>query len=238
METNGSLEEGEGGIELVADNLLVRLRNEIMNGELAPGAKISEPEVARRHGVSRAPLREALRRLEERGLVTRMPRLGARVVVLSPESIQQIFLMREAIEGMAAREAAKHITDSEIALLRAQLEHQRDRFSRIGAVEFLTKELDNDFHSAIAHASRNEFLIRFLCEDYRDLINLCRLKQRRNEARGQRALIEHSRIVDALEERDPDLAELMMRRHVAAARRGMISMELGSTESAAKTRPG
>ncbi|SDV48728.1 GntR family transcriptional regulator [Chitinasiproducens palmae] len=221
MKTEQAEMDGQGGLELVADSVLSRLREGIMAGDLAPGAKISEPEVARRLGVSRAPLREALRRLEERGLVTRTPRLGARVVVLSPEKIQQIFVVREAIEGMAARLAATHITDDEIVRLRAQLEHQRARSSQIGAVQFLTKELDNDFHSTIVEASRNEFLIRALREDYRDLINLCRVHQRHIEARAHRALVEHSRIVDALEERDPDLAELMMRRHVASARKGM-----------------
>lgn len=230
MEVNANL-DAESGFEPIADSVLERLRDEILSGDLEPGEKISEPEVARRLGVSRAPLREALRRLEERGLVTRIPRLGARVVVLSPERIEQILVLREAIEGMAAREAAKHITDEEIAELRAQHEHRRERSSEIGVVEYLTKELNGDFHIAIVKASRNEFLIRFLCEDYRDLIQLCRRQQRKVETRAARASHEHSRIIDALEERDAELAELLMRRHIAAGRRSMISQELSGSET-------
>lgn len=213
--------EREGDWKPVSDNVLSQLSEAILNGDLSPGAKISEPEIARQFGVSRAPLREAIRRLEERSLVTRAPRLGARVVVLTPERIQQIFIVREAIEGMAAREAAQNITDEEITRLRAQLEYQRVRSAQIGAVAYLTKELENDFHSTIVRASRNEFLIKFLCEDYRSLIDLCRREQRHIPERARGALIEHSRIVDALEERDPELAEWMMRRHIAAARKGL-----------------
>ncbi len=211
--------------EPVADNVLARLREAILRGELLAGAKISEPEIARQYGVSRAPLREAIRRLEERGLVTRTPRLGARVVVLSPNSVRQIFMVREAMEGLAASEAARHITDEEIRKLRGQLELQRKRTAEIGPAPYLTKELDNDFHATIVRASHNAFLIKFLCEDYRDLIELCRQRQRSMPGRANRALIEHQRIVDALEDRDPELAELMIRRHIVAARR---ALEAGS----------
>jgi DNA-binding GntR family transcriptional regulator len=215
------LDAAAGDWQPVADNVLEQLSRAIVQGELAPGAKISEPEVARRLGISRAPLREAMRRLEERKLVTRAPRLGARVVVLSPERIQQIFVVREAIEGMAAREAATHIADAELVRLRAQLMQQQTRSEQIGAVAYLTRELDTDFHATIVRASGNEFLIKFLCEDYGPLIEMCRRRQRRMPERAQRAWLEHLRIVEALEERDPDLAEIMMRKHIAAARRSL-----------------
>ena len=202
----------------VADSALARLTQVILDGELKAGAKVSEPELARRFGISRAPLREAIRRLEERSVLTRAPRLGARVVVLTPARVEQIFMVREAVEGMIAREAAKSITDAEIARLRDNLARQKARSEEIGFTNFLTRELDSDFHTFIARCSRNEFLIKFLCEDYATLIGLCRRQLRQVPERAYRAFIEHGRIVDALEDRDPDMAEMAMRRHIAASR--------------------
>lgn len=202
----------------VADSTLARLSEAILKGELKPGAKVSEPELARQFGISRAPLREAIRRLEERNVLTRAPRLGARVVVLSPERVQQIFVVREAVEGMIAREAAKSISDDEIAYLRDSLARQKQRSEEIGFSNFLTNELNSDFHTYIARCSRNEFLIKFLCEDYATLIGLCRRHLRQVPDRAYRAFVEHSRIVDALADRDPEMAELAMRRHIAASR--------------------
>lgn len=203
----------------MAETVLERLRDAIVSGELSPGAKISEPEMARRFGISRAPLREAIRRLEQRNLVTHVPRQGVRVVELSPERIRQVFVIREAIEGMAAREAALRITDAEIAFLRDSLARQRAQFES-GEAGTAPQRLafDTDYHSAIVRASGNEFLVKFLSEDYHALIELCRRRQRRRPARVERSLHEHLRVIDALADHDAELAELMMRRHIAAAR--------------------
>lgn len=208
--------------EPVSDSVLSRLSDAIMSGELKPGAKISEPEVSKRYGISRAPLREAIRRLEERNLVSRIPRQGARVVVLSPARIEQIFVIREAVEGMAAREAAQNITPAEVASLQASLERQREAARDSGSHAYPFESLDTDYHAAIARASRNEFLAKFLCEDYQALIEICRRQQRRRPERAHRSLIEHGQIVEALAQRDPDLAEMLMRRHVAAARKDVL----------------
>lgn len=218
-------EEGSepGAWASVADTVLERLKEAILGGELRPGSKISEPEMARRFGISRAPLREAIRRLEERKLVTHVPRQGARVVVLSPERIHQIFVIREAIEGMAAREAALRISAQDLAAMRQGLARQQEALQRPGPHVLPYVDFDTDYHAAIVTASANEFLIKFLSEDYRALIELCRRQQRRREERVQRSLIEHGRIVDALADRDPELAELMMRRHIASARHDMLN---------------
>lgn len=214
-------EEAQGAWEPVADNVLARLRDTILGGDIAPGAKISEPELARQYGVSRAPLRDAIRRLEARGLITRVPRQSARVLVLDAKKVHDIFLFREAIEGMAAREAAVHITQPEIDQLREGLDRQRAATTspRDG---YPFKTLDTDYHSVIVRASRNEFLIKLLSEDYHDLIDLCRRQQRRRPERAERALLEHQRIVDALSDRDPELAELTMRRHIARAKQDIL----------------
>ncbi len=206
----------------VADGVLEQLKNAILSGELKPGAKISEPEMARRFGISRAPLREAIRRLEERKLVTHVPRQGARVTVLSPDRVRQLFVIREGIEGMAAREAALHISEQEIAWLRNSLRRQAEQLAD-PAADVPRTNFDTDYHAAIVRSSGNEFLIKFLGEDYHPLIELCRSRQRRRPERVLRSLHEHTRIVDALADRDADLAEILMRRHIASAREDVLN---------------
>ena len=91
------------------------LSSAIVSGEIAPGAKLSEPAIARRFGVSRAPVREAIRRLQERGLVTYVANQGARVAEPSAAEFLALLDVREATEGMAARLAAESMSEAEIA---------------------------------------------------------------------------------------------------------------------------
>src|SRR5580693_4913743 len=92
----------------LAEQMFSRLSAAILAGELAPGAKISEPALAKQYGVSRGPLREALHRLQERKLITRSPNQGPRVVRPSAAALAELFVVREALEGMAARLVASH----------------------------------------------------------------------------------------------------------------------------------
>src|SRR3954468_24747881 len=111
----------------LAERLFRELGEAIVRGDLAPGSKISEPSLARRYGVSRGPLREALHRLQERKLITRSANQGARVVQLSAQGLAEIFTVREALEGIAAREAATKATPEEReALTQALLRHRAE----------------------------------------------------------------------------------------------------------------
>ena len=93
-----------------SENLTEYLVEAIVNGELAPGSKISEPELAKRFEVSRGPLREAIMRVEGLGLIERIPHVGARVITFSADKLLELYAVREALEGMAARLAARHIS--------------------------------------------------------------------------------------------------------------------------------
>ncbi|MEW8384352.1 MAG: GntR family transcriptional regulator, partial [Candidatus Thiodiazotropha taylori] len=106
----------------LTERLFDALQRAIVEGEIPQGSKISEPELARQHGVSRGSLREAMARLEVRKLVERKPNLGARVVTLSYEQLIEIFQLREALEGMAARLAAQNMTEIEIEELQKLLD--------------------------------------------------------------------------------------------------------------------
>lgn len=203
-----------------SDRVFDQLSEAIVAGELLPGAKISEPDLAIRFGVSRAPLREAIRRLEERKLVSRVAHQGARVAVLSAARISEIYMVREALEGVAAREAAHRMSHEDVGQLRALLSSHEHSFGgdddtyRMGSA-------DEDFHFRIIRASGNATLIALLLGEYYALIRMFRRQHRQVAGRARRALVEHHRITDALADRDAELAEFLMRRHIAAARTGI-----------------
>jgi DNA-binding GntR family transcriptional regulator len=214
--------DGSEGVDVqgtLAQQLFQRLSTAILQGELPLGSKISEPVLAQRYGVSRGPLREALHRLQERHLITRSANQGARVVEATPEMLASIFAVREVLEGLAAREAARRMTERDIASLRAVVARHEaglaglrpDQHNALGAA-------DQDFHFRIAQSSGNPMLIGLLCDELYPLLRLYR-SRRDNPALRARALVEHQRILAAIEEHDAELAELLMRRHIASAGR-------------------
>ncbi|MBJ6988422.1 MULTISPECIES: GntR family transcriptional regulator [unclassified Devosia] len=210
---------------LLTDQLFEQLSEAIVLGTFAPGAKLSEPRLAAQYGVSRGPLREAIRRLEERKLVTRAPRQGVRVVVPTPSDALELFTIREVLEGLAARQAAEHATDAEINELRAMLQRHRGALSEPDALVYWQATANSDFHFMIARVGRNQHLFDLLCGEYYTLFRLYRMQHRIVPGRAQRALAEHERIVEAVADRDVELAELLMRRHIASARKGLISSQ-------------
>lgn len=208
---------------LLTDQLFEQLSEAIVLGTFAAGTKLSEPRLAAQYGVSRGPLREAIRRLEERKLVTRAPRQGVRVVAPTPGDALELFAIREVLEGLAARQAAENATDAEIADLRAMLAHHRDALSKPDAMVYWQATANSDFHFMIARMGRNQHLFDLLCGEYYTLFRLYRMQHRIVPGRAQRALAEHERIMEAIADRDGELAEILMRRHIASAKVGPIA---------------
>ena len=202
----------------IPDRVFSLIKEAIVEGDIAAGSKISEPELARTYGISRGPLREAIGRLEACGLVVRRPNVGARVVTLSSDQLIEIFHIREALEGMAARLAAQSMDDEEIAELRELLEQHGEQIERDSEHAYFQREGDLDFHYRIVQGSHNTHMIELLCNDLYHLVRLYRYQFGMSSKRGQRAFIEHGHIVDAIERRDPEMAELMMRAHIRASR--------------------
>ena len=219
-------DEPAAGERTLAQQLFRRISEAIIQGEFPAGSKISEPALAARYGVSRGPLREALYRLQERRLVTRVPHVGARVAPLELGVLQEIFIAREALEGMAAREAARNGTAEELAAIRAA----HDAFvlaHTTGQAEprsYIRGTADADFHFLVAQASHNPTLITLLCTDLDLLLRFYRAQMQHLVGRVPRVLVEHARIVEAIEERDQEMAEFHMRRHIAAARQALSAL--------------
>jgi DNA-binding GntR family transcriptional regulator len=195
---------------LSVQRLFDLLVDEIVTGRFPPGGKLNEPELARRFGISRGPLREAIRRLEERQLVRCTPNAGARVAVHTPEEIIEAYEIREALEGMAARLAATNMSDEERVGLRRAFEGEKTRGKSGG--------YQADFHMHIVRGSHNARLIRMLNEDYYRLFKLWRTSCRWLRFGGEATWNDHERILDAIEHRDAECAEILMRRHIARLR--------------------
>ncbi|NNN45165.1 MULTISPECIES: GntR family transcriptional regulator [unclassified Vibrio] len=202
-----------------SESLTEFLIEAIVAGEMVPGSKISEPELAKHFQVSRGPLREALMRVEGLGLIERIPHVGARVIQFSREKLLDLYAVREALEGMAARLAARHITDMELAGLETLLSTHSKHIDQVDGASYFHQQGDFDFHYRIIQASRNSQLIALLCDELYHLLRMYRYQSPRAHSRPVEALEEHKFILQAIRNRDEELAEMLMRRHVAYSRR-------------------
>lgn len=193
------------------------IRDGILSGELARGQRLREEELALRAGVSRTPVREALRRLDAEGLVDFTPNRGARVTAWSEQELDDLYDARALLESHCARLAAGRITVDELAGL-ADLAAQMHRLTRKGpdAADELTA-LNGRFHRAIAKASRNAQL-EAMVRGVMDVPLVYRTFQRYTPQRLQASSFQHNELVEALRAEDADWAEALMRAHILAAR--------------------
>jgi DNA-binding GntR family transcriptional regulator len=210
--------------DTLADKATHRLAQSIVTGELAQGQKLNEAELAERFGMGRGPLREALRHLEGMRLVTRIPNAGVRVVVLDRKTLSDLYAVREALEGMACRIAATQMSDDEIEQLRKLLDVHEAQIRKQGGKVYAQKEGDLDFHYQIVRGSRNQMLMDLLGSEQYQLLRMCRYRTSRNAERTGPALQQHRQIVEALAQRDGELAEILMRRHIQGAWQSISEM--------------
>lgn len=204
-----------------ADEAFDCLQTAIVKGDLAPGEKIGEVELCARFNLTRGPLREALGRLESRGLLVRRPHAGVKVVSVSADELMELYRVREAMEGLAARQAAERMTDQEIADLQATLDGHETMIEEARGQAYYQAEGDYDFHHRIATGSRNTKLAQMLLGDLYYMVRMYRYRLSTSSGRPHRALGEHRRIVEAVAQRDGELAEFLMKRHINAARQNI-----------------
>lgn len=204
-----------------ADAVYQALRRGIIHGALVPGERLRSDALASELQVSRTPVREALRKLEAEGLVAQS---GSRLVVraLSEQDLTELFYVREALEGMAARLAAENATPSEIAAIHELLEDM-ETVSRRGDINTL-RRLTGEFHQLVCRAAHNDRLFQLLTS-LLDQVRQIRTSTLYGEGRAAEALQEHRRLLQALEARDGDKAEALAREHrrkTIALRRRML----------------
>jgi DNA-binding GntR family transcriptional regulator len=211
-----------------ADRVFEQIERAIVTGEFAADSRLGEETLAERFGVSRGPLREALRQLEGRGLVVRLPHAGVRVVSLGHADLVELYEVRANLEGLACRLAAQRMTPAEGDALEALLrQHGAEEGVRSGTAYF-QEHGTFDFHFAIARLSKSRRLEKLLCDDLYSLSRLFRFRTGHKPGRPRQAYDDHLQICRALRQGDGELAELLMRRHVETARHELEMMDLSS----------
>jgi DNA-binding GntR family transcriptional regulator len=202
-----------------ADKTFITLRTDIVEGRILAGAKLSEAELSTKYGVSRAVIREAISRLMACHLVERKANVGARVVTLSPEGLIELYQVRESLEGMAARLAAQNMTSEQITDLQSLLDVHAQGVK--DSQSYYQEAGDVDFHYRIIIGSHNSQLITLLTEGIYHLVRMYRVQLGMAGPRVTTAFAEHQHIAQAIANRDAELAEILMRRHITYSRQNI-----------------
>lgn len=194
----------------------------IREGIYRPGTALREEEVAARLGVSRTPVREALGRLQEKGLLEAAPGRGVAVAVLSMPQIFELYAIREALEGIVARYAAHHATEAEIA----NLERINREFSEAAGDARKAARLNREFHARLYEAARNRYL-RQVVEDLQENIALLPDTTFTVEGRTATAAREHNAIIMAMRKRDGEGASALAAEHIQEALKVRLTISPG-----------
>jgi DNA-binding GntR family transcriptional regulator len=199
-----------------------RIRAAIRDGGLAPGARLTEAALAQRLGASRTPVRQAIARLEAEGLLTREPHRG--LVVTRPDHAQvvELYVMREILEGAAARLAAQHGSSTEIAAMAELVAAEAAQFGDAQALATTNQRI----HGLLYLAAHNRYLLRSL-EQLADTMALLPSLLTQG-GRAEQAHAEHGALITALERRDGDAAEAAARSHARAAHRHRLAWLLST----------
>ena len=191
-----------------------KIREDILNGRYKEHDEIRENTLGKELGVSRTPVREALRQLELEGLVTIIPNRGAYVTGISRKDIWDIYAMRSMLEGLCARWASEHITDEQLDKLEEAIllsEFQIKKESGFNASQVAV--LDGQFHAILYEASGSRILSHVLT-DFHNYVKMARVSSVVSEERARKSIREHRQILRAIRERDADMAEQLANEHI------------------------
>ncbi len=191
-----------------------QLKNSILAGEFENGAELREIALSKKLGVSRTPIREALRQLEQEGLVEIYPNRGAYVKGITYKDVEDIFRIRAQLEGLCAEMAVSSITQEqldkldEIILLSKFYEKKKD-------MEHLLK-MDSQFHEVLFESCGSKMLEHQL-KDYHQYVQKARLRSLKRQERAKKSTMEHEEILDAIKARDAQKADELATRHILNA---------------------
>ncbi|MDQ7857710.1 MAG: GntR family transcriptional regulator [Armatimonadota bacterium] len=215
----GTPPAGDGAYRTIREVLFERIRSLILSGQYRSGTKLREEELARQFGVSRTPVREALRKLESEGLVRYLPQRGVLVNGLSDREMLEIYTIRASLEGLAARLAATERTEEEVRELRELQRQMNDAYARANWNR--AARIHTRFNMALYAASRSPRLVGILAQ-FNDYIEHSKTRSLALPGRAQEIGREHQAMVDAIARKDPDEAERAAIRHVHNARQAFF----------------
>ena len=194
------------------EDVAERLREQIFAHELAPGSWLDEQALALQFGISRTPMREAIKVLASEGLVTMKMRRGAYVTEVDRRDLEQIFTILSLLEGQAAKETASKASESQLTLL----DNIHQRLEKTAADRDIEQffEANSRFHELILEIAGNKWMNGVIV-DLRKVLKLQRRNSLANGGRLHQSLLEHREILQAILKRDSVAAELAMRTHLA-----------------------
>jgi len=210
----------EGYSVSLRQRVFERLQNDILNGKYQPGDSLIETRLSEELGVSRTPIREAIRQLELEDLVQAIPNKGVVVKGISQQDIKDIYTIRMLIEGLAARWAAEKITDEELKELKEVLELE-EFFTMKNDAQHLG-QYDFKFHDIIFKASKSKPLMHTL-STFHHYVQRARKASFKTPGRALKALKEHRDIYEAIAARDAERAEKLATEHVYNASKNLLN---------------
>lgn len=198
------------------DMVFQKLRDDILSGEYEENEELHEQKLAKNMGVSRTPVREAIRQLALEGLVKLVPNKGAYVTGIGEKDVHDIYLIRSLLEGLCARWATENITDEQIEemeeiLLLSEFHLRKKNEGKMEQVS----EMDGKFHEVLYRASNSRILERTL-SDFHKYVKLARKISVGSKNRAEKSISEHRQILEAIKNRDADLAEKLANEHIMA----------------------
>lgn len=199
--------------------VLEAIREAIKNGSLQPRERLMEIQLADELGVSRTPVREALRKLELEGFIVMVPRKGAYVSDLTMKDVADVFEIRTALEGLAAALAAERITEDELETMERLLVEKGEAINLDDIGKLVV--VDTKFHEAMYQASRNERLSAII-SNLREQIQRFRLTSLSIPGRKEDSLREHRNLLEAIQARDIQLARQLAQEHIENAENVLI----------------
>lgn len=192
------------------------LLQNIITGQLTPGTRLVEKDLADEFGVSNTPIREALKKLKREGLVEAKSHQGSYVTEVSLEEAKEIYEFREVIEGLASKRATERANNNQIAELKQIIERMKQSLRNDNLEAY--SGLNEEFHNMVAKISGKRSS-RYI----RDLRNQSKvLMQYPAVLRPETSFKEHKEIMAAIEKRDPEQAELLVRKHIKKAKKDVL----------------
>ncbi len=198
--------------QTLREKILEKIREDILKGNLRPGEKVAEPELAANFGISRTPIREAFRQLESEGYLTVIPRKGAVVASLSERDVAEFYAIKSILEGYAARIAAERLSEKDLERLEA-INERLEKLAKEGDVKTFFR-VHNEFHELFIKAAGNDKLGDLITQLVMKF-NRPRLASLSLPGRMEISVQEHRKIIEAFRHKDGEKADNLVRKTAA-----------------------
>jgi len=198
--------------QTLREKILENIRDAILKGELKPGERVSEPDIAERYGISRTPIREAFRQLESEGYLTVIPRKGAVVAKHTQKDIEEFYSIKSVLEGYAANLAAVKMTPKDVDKLEA-INNRLAKLSKTRDVKTFFR-VHNEFHEYFIRAAGNQRLLE-LIHQLLQKFEYLRVASLSIPGRMEISVQEHKKILEAFRSNDGTTADLLVRKNAA-----------------------